>query len=88
MRRHLEMEGSATAAKLYECRDAAKTLLGEHYHRDITLLAKRIKSKAAELDCNDLQAAIALAKDADGFQTIVILAAAVEMVEPSTPAHV
>ena len=71
------------SAQLYECRDAAKRLLGAHYQRDMDLWAMAIRGVAETDKCSDVAAATKMAKDADGFGAIVILAAVVEMTEPS-----
>lgn len=76
------------AAKLYEHRDAAKTLLGVHYERDMQMLADLIRADSKAKNCSDLAAAVALVneKPGDGFRAVVILAAYVEMTEPSSNA--
>ena len=71
------------AAKLYECRDAARSLLGAHYKRDMNLWALAIKGVADADKCSELAAANKMARGADGFGAIVVLAAYVEMAEPS-----
>lgn len=71
------------AAKLYECRDAARNLLGAHYKRDMDLWAIAIRGVADADKCSEMVAAMKMAKEADGFGAIVILAACVEMTEPS-----
>jgi hypothetical protein len=72
------------AAKLYECRDAAKSLLGAHYARDMELWARAIRGVATAEKDTEVAAATKMAREADGFGAIVILAAYVEMTEPST----
>lgn len=74
------------AAKLYEARDAAKMLLGAHYKRDMELWAVAIRGEAESKKTSELAAAISMAKQADGFGAVMILAAAVEMTEPSVAA--
>lgn len=71
------------AAKLYECRKAAKSLLGAHFGRDMALWAKAIRGVAADDKTTELVAATKMAREAGGFGAVVILAAAVEMIEPS-----
>ena len=75
------------SAQLYECRDAAKRLLGAHYQRDMDLWAMAIRGVAETDKCSDVAAATKMAKDADGFGAIVILAAVVEMTEHYTAAR-
>ena len=69
------------SAKLYDCRDAAKRLLGEHFKRDMDLWEIAIRRIAESRQSSNLNAAMALAKEADGFGAIVILSAFVEMTE-------
>lgn len=87
------MNAIQIAAKLYECRDAARRLLGDHFDRDMALYAKAIRGIAATKGCTELSAAQGMAKECGGFGAIAILAAFVEMTEaeeiaPATnPAH-
>jgi hypothetical protein len=68
------------AAEMLRCRDAARTLLGTHYERDMKLWAQTIRLEAERLKCSDISAAFRLSREnSDGFRTIVIFAAAVEM---------
>lgn len=76
------------AAKLYEARDAAKTLLGERYDHAMRNWAREIQYIASAWRCSDLSAATRIAKDMDGMAAVVVLAAYVEMVEPSSNAQV
>lgn len=71
------------AAQLYECRDAARSLLGAHYKRDMGGWAMAIRGVAVSDGTTELAAAQKMAKEADGFGAIVVLAAFVEMTEPS-----
>jgi hypothetical protein len=71
------------AAKLYECRDAARSLLGAHYKRDMDMWAIAIRAVAERDKCSELSAAQKMARETDGFGAIVVLAACVEMTEPS-----
>jgi hypothetical protein len=59
------------------------TLFGTHNQRDMDLWAMAIRGVAETDKCSDLAAATKMAKDADGFGAIVILAAYVEMAGPS-----
>jgi hypothetical protein len=77
------MNAVQIAAKLYECRDAARSLLGAHYKRDMDMWAIAIRALAERDKCSDLNAATKMAREADGFGAIVVLAACVEMTEPS-----
>lgn len=71
------------ASKLYDCRDAARSLLGAHFKRDMDLWAIAIRGEAQAKNCTELAAAQTMAREAGGFGAIVVLAAYVEMVEPS-----
>ncbi|MBB3193969.1 recombination-associated protein RdgC [Roseateles terrae] len=74
-----------TAAKLYEARDAAKTLLGENFKpRMLTLGAVLVLTAKAHAK-SIVDAALKIIDDdrLDGFAAIEMLAAAVEQVEPT-----
>ncbi len=71
------------AAKLYECRDAAKTLMGEKYETEIAKFSSLIAAQAKRDGSSELSAATDLAAKAGGFGAVYILAAYVELVEPS-----
>lgn len=77
------MNAIQIAAKLYDCRDAARSLLGAHFKRDMDLWATAIRGEAQTKECTELAAAQAMAREAGGFGAIVVLAAYVEMVAPS-----
>lgn len=77
------------AAKLYECRDTAKKLYGDDYDQRISEYKHFIKAAMVkhEID-NELKSAMKLiedCKDMDGagVATMNILAACVELLEPS-----
>lgn len=75
------------AAKLYECRDAARTLLGEQYLARMAEYGATIRQVAAAKQCSDIKAAMLLAQSPDhstGVGQVLCLAAAVELIEPST----
>jgi hypothetical protein len=71
------------ASQLYQCRDAARTLLGDNYRRDMELWATAIKGVAEVDKCSELAAATKMAAEGGPFGAITILAAFVEMTEPS-----
>ena len=77
------MNVAQIAAKLYDCRDAARSLLGTHFKRDMDMWAIAIRGEAETKKCTELEAAHGMAREADGFGAIVVLAAYVEMVEPT-----
>ena len=73
-----------TASKLYECRDTMKFLLGNKYQDTMQKWGEQIKQVMILKRCDEVMAAILLAKKADEpMVTISLLAAAVELVEPS-----
>ena len=73
------------AAKLYEARDAMRSLLGERYAARMAEIGGVLKKVAAHDSVNEIQAAqvVIAAIDAQGFDALQLLAAAVELVEPS-----
>jgi hypothetical protein len=77
------------ATKLYEVRDAAKRLLGNSYATRINLLRAPISAIQRRDNCDPLTAATTIAKaaQANEWEKIFIVAAAVEMIEPSTAAR-
>lgn len=72
-------------AKLYECRDAARLLLGEKYQARMVEYGTEIRAVAINKKISDLKAALLLATvpDASGVGSVMYLAAAVELIEPS-----
>lgn len=76
------MNNVQIAAKLYDCRDTAKRLLGTHFKRDMELWAKAIRSVAESDKSTELAAAQKMATATDSFGVIVILSAFVEMTDP------
>lgn len=76
------------AAKLYECRDAAKLIFGAGYHARMEAYGQAVKSAAQAMECSDLAAATALANKQPGTTAAILyLAAVVEMTEPSNGPH-
>jgi hypothetical protein len=73
------------ASKLYEMRRLARSLLGEKYAERMGNLREVIEKVQARLGGNELKAAQRLCEDAEigPFDKILIMAAAVEMVEPT-----
>jgi hypothetical protein len=72
------------AAKMYEMRDAAKSPLGEHYAADMQKHGAQIKKVAEHFKCSIFKAGAMMATEAGGgMMTILIIAATVEMIEPS-----
>jgi hypothetical protein len=72
------------AAKLYETRDAVKSMLGPKYAEKMDELGGCIEMIANKKKCSDAAAAALLAEaSADGMATILIMAALAERLEPS-----
>ena len=79
------------AAKLYKCRDTAKALYREDfvYFEKIGVYQKYIKAAMAKhkLDC-EITATMKLIEElgdkAEGMATVMLLAACVELIEPTT----
>ena len=76
--RHVRM-----ASQLYEARDAARSLLGEKYQNRMQELGAAIKHVAAQRAISDLSAATMLAQQTSGFGVVMVLAAVVELTEPT-----
>lgn len=72
------------AAMLYECRDTAKRVFGAEYHKRMQAYGQTVKSAANAMECSELSAATTLAKASGGMASILYLAAAVELAEPSS----
>lgn len=70
--------------RLYACRDAARVLLGDEYVRRLSEIGGTLQSAAQAADSDILQAAYDAARGLDGVDALQILAAAVEILEPST----
>lgn len=75
------------AAKLYKCRRAAKTLFGDEYAAKIEPYKKMIRGEMPKHNNDELSTAVSMAheiKDMDdnGVISMLILAAAVEIIEP------
>ena len=75
----------ALAAQMYECRVAARRLLGDKYHARMDERARVIRAVAKRDNCNDIVAAATVIKKAGlyGMDSLLLMAAAVEMTEPS-----
>lgn len=72
------------AAKLYECRDAARNILGGRYAEKMREYGDAVRAMAAEQGCGELEAGTRLAKaTGDGMAAVLVLAATVEIIEPS-----
>jgi len=74
----------AMAAKLYECRNAARNILGGRYTEKMREYGDAVRAVATEHGCGELEAGIRLANaTGDGMAAILVLAATVEIIEPS-----
>lgn len=75
----------AMAAKLYEARDAMRRILGDKFAARMAELGAVIKQVATKRGHNELRAAqdIIRAGELQGMDALQVLAAAVELVEPS-----
>lgn len=71
-------------AKHYECRDTARRVFGDGYHKRMDAYGQVVKSAANALRCSDIAAATTLAHKVGGSMAAVCyLAAVAEMTEPS-----
>ena len=77
------MNAVQMAAKLYECRDTAKRLLGDRYQNEMREWGQIVTNCATQEKCDTMAAGIHMAKMVDGMNVVMILAATVELVEPS-----
>ena len=75
--------GIQITPKLYACRDAARWVLGDGYRQRMSDLGDALSDTARVSNCNVLQAATNAARGSDGLDAMQILAAAVELMEPS-----
>ncbi|MDY0747637.1 hypothetical protein SNE35_24255 [Paucibacter sp. R3-3] len=73
------------AAKFYETRDTARMLLGADYSARMKELGAMVAKVAAGRRTGALDAAqdVVRAADLDSFDAIQVMAAAVELIEPS-----
>ena len=85
-----------TAARLYEARRASRTLLGERWREHMQFIGEAIKLCQQRTGMDTIQAAMKMCERCHAYggpatDSVHILAAAVEMVEPSetpnAPAH-
>lgn len=74
-----------TAAKMYECRDAARQILGSKYQGRMNELGKVLEAVAERDRCNHIVAGTTAIKDAGltGIDALMLIAAVVEITEPS-----
>ena len=74
-----------TTAKMYECRDVARTILGDRFKPSMAELEKAIRAVAKRDKCHNIVAGATVIKEArlEGMESLMLMAAIVEMVEPS-----
>jgi indole-3-glycerol phosphate synthase len=73
------------AEKMYECRAAARRLLGDKYHTRMEELARVVRAVAKRDNSNDIVAGATVIKEfgLQGMDALLLMAAVVEMTEPS-----
>lgn len=80
-------QGVRIAAQLYEARDQVRLLLGDAYSARMAEYGKAIRAIAEKKNLSLLRAGIAAAKtmqnDGQAYTAVVVLAATVELLEPS-----
>jgi hypothetical protein len=77
------ISGINITPRLYSCRDAARLILGAEYPRRMAELGRELLNAATTADCDVLQAARAAGRLTDALQAMQLLAAVVELAEPS-----
>lgn len=78
------------ASQLYEARDAIRRLMGDRYAAVLEPYKVMLQKVMTMNDCDEVAAALWTARRVertDGMEIIKILAAAVEMIEPTHPQH-
>jgi hypothetical protein len=73
------------AAQLYSIRDSVRGLMGDNYQPRMAELGGLLQRIAVKQGCSELVVArkIAACEDVKSFDAMAILAAAVELIEPS-----
>ena len=73
------------AAQMYECRATARRLLGERFKPKMREFGKIVQAVAKRDNCNEIVAGATVIKEAKlfGMDSLMLMAAVVEMVEPS-----
>lgn len=76
------------AAQMYECRSTARRLLGDKFSPRMAEYADVIRAVAKRDNCNNIIAGATIIKDAPlhGMDALLLMAAVVEMTEPSNAA--
>lgn len=80
-----EEQNVALAAKMYECRATARRLLGEKFQARMAEYADVIRAVEARDNCNSIVAGATVIESASlqGMDALLLMAAVVEMTEPS-----
>jgi hypothetical protein len=78
------ISGIIITPRLYSCRDAARLILGPEYRQRMAALGRELLNAATNSDCDVLQAARAAGRHTDAIEAMHLLAAVVELAEPST----
>lgn len=78
------ISGINITPRLYSCRDAARLILGADYPKRMADLGRELLNAATGADCDVLQAARAAGRHTDAIEAMQLLAAVVELAEPST----
>jgi hypothetical protein len=75
----------ATAARLFELRESARAILGDNYRSHMEELGRVLKIRAADQgkDVISVLAGICAGRELTGLPLMMVMAAAVEIVEPS-----
>lgn len=77
------------AAQMYECRAAARRLLGDKYHERMQEYGRVVRAVAERDNCNEIVAGATVIKAAglEYMDALLMMAAVVEMIEPSLGAQ-
>ena len=75
----------AIAAQMYECRATARRLLGERFKPRMREWGNIVRAVAKRDGCNEIVAGATVIKEAGifGMDSLMLMAAVVELVEPS-----
>jgi len=75
----------AIAAKMYECRATARRILGDKYHQHMNERALVVRAVAKRDNCDDIVAGATVIKESglQGMDALLLMAAVVEITEPS-----
>lgn len=73
------------AAQMYKCREAARILLGNKYQAHMNECARVVRAVAKRDNCNNIVAGATMIKEngLHGMDALLLMAAVVEMTEPT-----